>query len=113
MSNKNETPIVVGQTLYAANSSRNSKDGINAYTVTKVGKKYIYTSSLKINIETLQSVTDYTPIQLYVNEQELLDKREKNMLYDIIRKRFDYIYRNTKEFPLEQLREVTRILNLQ
>jgi hypothetical protein len=110
--------VFVGQVLYREKSNRNAPSEIVEVTVGKVGKKYFYLSGWEerypIDKETLQ-YTDknysQSNFQLYRDKQEILDRKEKDRLTDVLYKHFhwsDNKHKNT----LEQLRKAVEILGL-
>ncbi len=101
--------LYVGMKLYYP-SGNEAKE----ITIEKIGNKYFQCEGwwrYKFSIETLKYESDNYPqsnIQLYVTAQEILDKKEKDELFQKIRKLFDW--NNPRTHSLEQLRGVNKIL---
>ena len=133
MDTKNETPkndfnatigntvlpaVFVGQVLYREKFNRNEPSEIVEVTVGKVGKKYFYLTGREerypVDKETLQ-YTDknysQSNFQLYRDKQEILDRREKDRLTDVLYKHFHWSGNKHKN-TLEQLRKAVEILGL-
>ena len=113
--------IFVGMKLYEVDSRYchdNSKNEISERTITKIGNKLFEVDNsdrCKFNIETLKYVNkEYSQSnrQLYFSEQEILDQRERGTLIQKLRKAFDWGGPQL-QCTLEQLREVTKILNIE
>lgn len=110
--------VFVGQVLYREKSNRNAPSEIVEVTVGKVGKKYFYLTGLgeryPIDKETLK-YTDkkysQSNFQLYRDKQEILDRREKSKLLDVLQKHFNWSGNGSRN-TLEQLRQVANILGL-
>ena len=86
-------------------------------TVSKVGKKYFYTSNLgdrwPFDKKTLKySNKSYSQfdIQLYRSKQEILDKRELAELKNLLYRTFSLI--GARNFTLDQLRAAADALGL-
>jgi len=107
--------IEIGQPLYRQMTGRYSNGEIKEYIVEKIAKKYIYLKDnerYKIQKDTLKYVCEnYSQqnFQLYESKQEILDINEKNKLFELIRKSFDWSG-NINNFSLEQLREINKII---
>lgn len=110
--------IFVGQVLYREKSIRNEPSEIVEVTVGKVGKKYFYLNGWEeqypVDKETLQ-YTDknysQSNFQLYRDKQEILDRREKERLTNILYKHFHWSGDKRKN-TLEQLRKAVEVLGL-
>ena len=87
-------------------------------TVGKVDEKYFYLTGWEerypIDKETLK-YTDknysQSNFQLYRDRQEILDRREKSKLYDLLQKHFNWSGNGSKN-TLEQLRKAVEVLGL-
>jgi hypothetical protein len=124
---KSETPtcgntvlpaVFVGQVLYREKSRRNASSEIVEVTVGKIGRKYFYLTGWEerypVDKETLQYTDkDYSQsnFQLYRNKQEILDRKEKEMLADVLYKHFHWAGNKHKN-TLEQLRKAVEVLGL-
>lgn len=104
--------VVVGQKLYRLGADSE----IRTHIVKRIGSKYFYTEQGgddPINKKTLAynnknySQFDY---QLYRTEQEIIDLQEVSKLRDQINKFFHWAG-GWKTLSLEQLREVSKIIN--
>ncbi len=111
-------PVFVGQALYREMfNGRDKSEGIRAYTVSKIGRKYFYLAECdqfpisKENLKYEDKVYSQASFQLYKTKQEILDRQEKDKLFEKIRKNFDWSVM-IKNYTLEQLREVVRILSI-
>lgn len=110
--------VFVGQVLFREKFNRNAPSEIVEVTVGKVGKKYFYLTGWEerypIDKETLK-YTDKNYIQsnfqLYRDKQEILDRREKSKLYDLLQKHFNWSGNGSKN-TLEQLRKAVEVLGL-
>ena len=110
--------VFIGQVLFREKFNRNAPSEIVEVTVGKVGKKYFYLTGWEerypIDKETLK-YTDKNYIQsnfqLYRDKQEILDRREKSKLYDLLQKHFNWSGNGSKN-SLEQLRKVVEVLGL-
>lgn len=98
--------LKVGQILYSYS--------LEEFTIDTVGNKYFTVKEMhnrKFFIDTLKMNTDSTPLQLYSDKQILLDMKERDSLYNKIKKRFP-VYGSSQDKPsLYQLREIDKILN--
>ena len=110
--------VFVGQVLFREKFNRNSHSEIVEVTVGKVGKKYFYITGFgeryPIDKETLKYTDkNYTQrnFQLYRDKQEILDRREKSKLYDLLQKHFNWSGNGSKN-TLEQLRKAVEVLGL-
>lgn len=117
--NKIIQTIVIGQKLYREDSRRNAPVEIVEETVSKVGKKYFYLTGWEerypISKENLKyEDKNYTQnnFQLYASKEEILDRREKNRLVNLLKKHFSWSTSGADN-TLEQLRQVVEILNIQ
>jgi len=109
--------IHVGKVLYYEKVQRNVDTQIYELTVSKVGKKYFYTSNLgdrwPFDKKTLKySNKSYSQfdIQLYRSKQEILDKRELAELKNLLYRTFSLI--GARNFTLDQLRAAADALGL-
>ena len=110
--------VFIGQVLFREKFNRNAPSEIVEVTVGKVGKKYFYLTGWEerypIDKETLK-YTDKNYIQsnfqLYRDKQEILDRREKSKLYDLLQKHFNWSGNGSKN-TLEQLRKAVEVLGL-
>ena len=110
--------VFVGQVLFREKINRNAPSEIVEVTVGKVGKKYFYLTGWEerypINKETLKyTAKNYSQsnFQLYRDKQEILDRREKSKLYDLLQKHFNWTGNGSKN-TLEQLRKAVEVLGL-
>ena len=110
--------VFVGQVLFREKINRNAPSEIVEVTVGKVGEKYFYLTGWEerypIDKETLK-YTDknysQSNFQLYRDRQEILDRREKSKLYDLLQKHFNWSGNGSKN-TLEQLRKAVEVLGL-
>ena len=110
--------VFVGQVLYREKSRRNEPYEIVEVTVGKVGKKYFYLTEWEerypVDKETLQ-YTDknysQSNFQLYRDKQEILDRKEKERLTNVLYKHFHWSG-NTHKNTLEQLKKAVEVLGL-
>ena len=110
--------VFVGQVLFREKINRNAPSEIVEVTVGKVGKKYFYLTGWEerypIDKETLK-YTDknysQSNFQLYRDKQDILDRREKSKLYDLLQKHFNWSGNGSKN-TLEQLRKAVEVLGL-
>ena len=110
--------VFIGQVLFREKFNRNAPSEIVEVTVGKVGKKCFYLTGWEeryaIDKETLK-YTDKNYIQsnfqLYRDKQEILDRREKSKLYDLLQKHFNWSGNGSKN-TLEQLRKAVEVLGL-
>lgn len=112
----------VGQTVYLrltgnAARGRTGDDLIREAKVVSVGRKYITVSSgyygeVKFDLENFREKTnsciDY---ELFLTKQDIFDDIEKNELARLIAKKADLYYK-LKEYPIETLREIKRLLEI-
>ena len=110
--------VFVGQVLYREKSNRNAPSEIVEVTVGKVGKKYFYLTGWEERYTIDKETLKYTDknynqrnFQLYKDKQEILDRREKSKLFDVLQKHFNWSGNGSRN-TLEQLREVANILGL-
>ena len=111
--------VFVGQVLFREKfNRRNAPSEIVEVTVGKVGKKYFYLTGWEerypIDKETLKYIDkNYSQrnFQLYRDKQEILDRREKSKLYDLLQKHFNWSGNGSKN-TLEQLRKAVEVLGL-
>lgn len=105
----------VGQKLYKQVAYRNEKPTIKVCEITKIGLKYLYVDNdnrYPIEKDTLihrSKMYSQNNFQMYLTEQEILDKWETNTLISECKKHFGN-YGNLK-FTLEQLRAINKIIN--
>lgn len=109
----------IGDILYCLNMSnyaRNTEQKLIPVVVTKVGNKY-FTTKEKLDdywekqyyLEDWREKNEYGPTsELFKTEQEYLDKKEKNELYEKIKVKFDIYSKN--DLTLEQLRSINSII---
>ena len=110
--------VFVGQVLYREKSTRNEPSEIVEVTVGKVGKKYFYLTGWEEKYPVDKETLEYTDknysqhnFQLYRDKQEILDRKEKERLTDVLYKHFHWSgnkYKNT----LEQLKKAVEVLGL-
>jgi hypothetical protein len=106
--------IKIGDTLYRPPYKHNRL--IEKFTVTSIGRKYFYCNYQKETPfdKTTLAFEDKTYSQfnfrLYRSEQEILDERDANEIYDKLRKAFSY-YRNPN-YSLEELKHIQSFLNI-
>lgn len=110
--------VYVGQVLFREKFNRNAPSEIAEVTVGKVGKKYFYLTGWEgrypIDKETLKYTDknyNQSDFQLYRDKQEILDRREKSKLYDLLQKHFNWSGNRSKN-TLEQLRKAVEVLGL-
>ena len=109
--------IHVGNVLYYEKVQRNVDTPIYELTVSKVGKKYFYTSQLGDRWPSDKKTLKYSnksysqfDIQLYRSKQEILDKRELAELKNLLYMTFRLI--GARNFTLDQLRAAADALGL-
>jgi hypothetical protein len=110
--------VFVGQVLYREKFNRNAPSEIIEVTVGKVGKKYFYLTGWEqrypIDKETLQYTDknyNQSNFQLYRDKQEILDRKEKERLTDVLYKHFHWSG-NKHENTVEQLRKAVEVLGI-
>ena len=110
--------LSVGVKLYEEEFRRGAEATIAERTVTKIGNKLFEVDNddrNKFNISTLEYVNkEYSQYkrQLYLSEQEILDRRERGIRIQKLRRAFDW-GSSQSEYTLEQLREASKILNIE
>lgn len=109
----------VGQKLYRERFNRNSPTDIQEVTISRIAKKYIYLEGwderYPVNKETLKyehKVYSQHNFQLYRDKQEILDRRERSKLLDLLQKHFNHWSGGCSKNSLDQLRQVAEILGL-
>ena len=121
-----KTDIKVGDILYlpkvGGSRVRPLLLDIDEYQVRRVGKKYIYLgfkdwrSEIRVGKESLcYENPNYSQNnqQYYLDKQGIYDLYEQRFLFNGIRDVFNTNeYNYQKEFPLDQLREIAKILNI-
>ena len=110
--------VFVGQVLFREKINRNAPSEIVEVTVGKVGKKYFYLTGWEETYPVDKETLEYTDknysqrnFQLYRDKQEILDRKEKERLTDVLYKHFHWSgnkYKNT----LEQLKKAVEVLGL-
>ena len=110
--------VFVGQVLYREKQRRNEPSEIEEVTVGKIGKKYFYLTIWEerypVDKETLQYTDkNYSQnnFQLYRDKQEILDRKERGRLTDILYKHFHWSGNKHKN-TLEQLKKAVEVLGL-
>ena len=110
--------VFIGQVLYREKSTRNKPSEIVEVTVGKVGKKYFYLTGWEeiypVDKETLKYTDkNYSQrnFQLYRDKQEILDRKEKERLTDVLYKHFHWSGNKHKN-TLEQLKKAVEVLGL-
>ncbi len=110
--------VFVGQVLYREKSTRNEPSEIVEVTVGKVGKKYFYLTGLEERYPVDKETLKYTDknysqsnFQLYRDKQEILDRKEKERLTDVLYKHFHWSGNKHKN-TLEQLKKAVEVLGL-
>jgi len=116
--------LQVGQIVYApAEGNRRSSSGVVPFTVTKVGRIYFHVGrqcegmngfydETRFRLEdNLEEVNIGDPRRVNFSEQEYLDEQECLRLFNQLRKCFDW--RNERQYTLDQLRQVCRILKIE
>lgn len=110
--------VFVGQVLYREKSNRNAPPEIVEVTIGKIGKKYFYLTGLEERYPVDKGTLKYTDknysqsnFQLYRDKQEILDRREKSKLLNILQKYFHWSG-NASRNTLQELRQVSEILGL-
>lgn len=118
MNTTTDVKLEVGMTVFLEPFGNNSRKEIGEYTVKTVGRKYFEVwrdekevSTIKFHLKDLRQVTNYTPTWLlYFSKQEILDKNEYDKLFFEIREAFQSMIFKTRNFSLEQLREIKSII---
>lgn len=116
MSTQTKSLISIGSKLYRPVHSRNQPTEIREYTVSKIGKKYLYVAEnnrYQINKETLRfedKVYSQSSFQLYTSKEEIEEKEELNWLYNKVQKHFSHY--SPRVTTLEQLRQIIEILGI-
>ena len=110
--------VFVGQVLYREKSNRNEPLEIVEVTVGKVGKKYFYLTGWEERYPIDKESLKYTDknysqsnFQLHRDKKDILDRREKSKLLDVLQKHFNWSCHGSRN-TLEQLRQVANILGL-
>ena len=110
--------VFVGQVLYREKSTRNEPSEIVEVTVGKVGKKYFYLTGLEERYPVDKETLKYTDknysqsnFQLYRDKQEILDRKDKERLTDVLYKHFHWSGNKHKN-TLEQLKKAVEVLGL-
>ena len=110
--------VFVGQVLYREKSTRNEPSEIDEVTVGKVGKKYFYLTGWEEKYPVDKETLEYTDknysqrnFQLYRDKQEILDRKEKERLTDVLYKHFLWSGNKHKN-TLEQLKKAVEVLGL-
>ena len=110
--------VFVGQVLFKEIQRRGDPSEIVEVTVGKIGRKYFYLKGhderYPVDKETLLHTNkDYSQcnFKLYRSKQEILDKREKKRLVDVLRNHFHWSG-NSDANTLEQLQKVVEVLGL-
>ena len=110
--------VFVGQVLYREKSTRNKPSEIVEVTVGKVGKKYFYLTGWEERYPVDKETLEYTDknysqsnFQLYRDKQEILDRKEKERLTDVLYKHFHWSGNKHKN-TLEQLKKAVEVLGL-
>ena len=110
--------VFVGQVLYRKKSTRNEPSEIVEVTVGKVGKKYFYLTGLEERYPVDKETLKYTDknysqsnFKLYRDKQEILDRKEKERLTDVLYKHFHWSGNKHKN-TLEQLKKAVEVLGL-
>lgn len=106
--------IKVGQTLYRVRNNT-----IESVKVKKVGRKYFYletgwSKDYPVDKQTLKyedKTYSHNNFQLYKSPQEIQNKQERDNLLDELRDYFSWSG-NYKNLSLEQLRQITQIIQL-
>jgi len=109
----------VGQQLFSlniGNAARNIEQKLTPVEVVRVGRKYFTCKGVGRGGETKYLLdgwgenTKYcVKSRIYADEQSYHDEKERRDLYSEIRDVFSH-YRGTKDFSLEQLREIHDII---
>ena len=104
MAKNNPHNIQIGQILYDYN--------MKEYTVESIGNKYLTISKMrnKVELDTLQIVTQYQSKKLYADKEQLIrTKRQSSLLRNL---KNGIMYCNETKYSLEQLEQVSEILGL-
>ena len=104
MAKNNPHNIQIGQILYDYN--------MKEYTVESIGNKYLTISKMrnKVELDTLQIVTQYQSKKLYADKEQLIrTKRQSSLLRNL---KNGIMYCNETKYSLEQLEQVSAILGL-
>ena len=111
-------PLKLGQTVFVLDVRNSDNFDKHVKTeITKIGRKY-YTVAYKqiefyINDNT-QKENDYSHTwKAYFSEDEHIDEKDADLLYEKIRSFFEKYSKNHKKITLEQLRRVAEILNIE
>lgn len=118
MNTTTDVKIEVGLPVFLDPCGNNSRKEIGEFTVKTVGRKYFEVwrdereaSTLKFHLNDLRQVTNYTPTwKLHFTKQEILDKKEYEKLFGEIKDAFQSMIFKTRNFSLEQLREIKAII---
>ena len=109
-----ENKLYVGQKIYINNKDKS----ITEATIEKIGKKYFYLegrySRHPIDKKTLEyedKMYCQNSFRVYLNTQDILDKHEKQILWDKLRKCFE-CNGIAKALDLEKLRKIAEILEI-
>jgi len=89
--------------------------GVFEKTINKVGRKYFYVnygkwSEIKFSIETMQEIKDGGyQAKAYLSLQDIEDEKESKRILRLLGDAFRY---NTDRYNLSQLKQVSKILDL-
>jgi len=112
--------LKVGQILYKEKKDhRGNFTGIEVYEIEKIGNKYFYLKGNRFSGEGINKKTlayesvNYSQFsyQMYLTEQEIVDKHERLKLIDLIRRNFEWGSK-ANNFTLEQLQNAVTALGL-
>ena len=99
--------LEVGQVLF----DRHLKE----YEINRVGRKYFYIRTnyqeYKYPIDTLRSVSDYGPRDLYVSAERPQNEIDRGRITGLIRDKIDVFNTADKNLTLAQLRAIEKIIN--
>jgi hypothetical protein len=109
-----ENKLYVGQKIYINNKDKS----ITEATIERIGKKYFYLEGGYSKHPIDKKTLEYTNkmycqhnFSVYLNTQDILDKHEKQILLDKLRKCFEWNGK-AKYLDLEKLRKIAEILEI-
>jgi len=115
---KENNNLFIGQKIFRIKKlySKAISDEIQELTVSKIGKKYFYTSELgdryPINKDSFKyedKMYTQSNFQIYIDKQNILDNDERLKLLLKLKTHFEYY---GKSNTLNELREVVKILKI-
>lgn len=82
-------------------------------TITKVGRKFFYADDMKFDLKTLAEVSQWSPENFaYIDPQIYYEKFERKESFMFIHRYFN-TWGNEKIIPLEKLRQIKSILEME